>query len=700
MERKFILKVSNRPNLLSSSIFQPRTCFLPQVASWGRRIIIGVSGGILIFAPLAYGAVHPWAYFSIGLLTTLTSLTLLILLFYQIYANPHGALTIPYPPLWWVAIGLVIIVTIQIHSWPQSLVARLSPIALVIRTLGNGYGLAPLLPFSLNPYATLLEGLKLWPALIFFFILIYTVNRKGQLVGLAGLILTVALFETFYGFWYYRSHLVWGWKNLHNASAVSGTFINSNDLATFLVMAILLGYGLFLGLKPTPVAKRANPSDRERRRKWSSPEYAEPGRRRFLVLLLLLILVVGLISTNSRGGMLALICGFFLMTLLIMGRKKHKSHLFMIIFFILSAVIFGILLSSNSVPSRFRQIDYTRYLIYKAALVLFREFPWLGSGFGTFGDLFFRYQSGEMQEYYYLYTHSDWLQLLLESGLAGFVLVTAGWLIFLTSLVKQWYRRHNTLARGLGLGGISALGAGSFHALVDFPLHIPALALVFAGIAAITYLILFHRFSEDAAGSLPTVSVSSKYRKMAILAILGLIAFQLTMGAEVCYCWLAESAAPMEINSTRLTPRLGVEDFRRALTFNSRNSKYYLGLAEALDKSGTGERTLAQAQQSFQAAILYAPANWENHLKLAEFLLRHYEEAPSHRIPIALRELTAALTLCPYSAPLYARIASTLEWAEKYHPGAIPRELRGRQAYYRSRAIALDPSLATSFTAK
>jgi len=171
---------------------------LDQSSSWGRRIIMAISGAILIFAPLAYGAVHPWAYFSLGLLTTLTSLTLLIFLLYQICANPHETLIIPYPPLWWLAIGLVILTIIQIYPWPQGWVARISPKAFEIRALGNGYGMADYLPLSLNPYATLLEGLKLWPALVFFFILIYTINSKGQLLGLVGLILSVALFETFY----------------------------------------------------------------------------------------------------------------------------------------------------------------------------------------------------------------------------------------------------------------------------------------------------------------------------------------------------------------------------------------------------------------------------------------------------------------------------------------------------------------------
>jgi len=45
-----------------------------------------------------------------------------------------------------------------------------SPEALKIRALGTGVGLSPHLPLSLNPNATLLENLKIWPALGLFFL--------------------------------------------------------------------------------------------------------------------------------------------------------------------------------------------------------------------------------------------------------------------------------------------------------------------------------------------------------------------------------------------------------------------------------------------------------------------------------------------------------------------------------------------------
>jgi hypothetical protein len=182
---------------------------LDRSPSWGRGIIIGISGAILIFAPLAYGAVHTWAYFSIGLVTAAASLTMLAWLLYKICARPQELL-IPYPPLWWLAVGLVILTALQVYPWPQGWVARIAPKAWEIRALGNGFGLADFIPLSLNPYATWLEGLKIWSAVVLFFLLIYTIDNRRKLQGMAGLILAVALFEVFYGFWHFRSHLIWG----------------------------------------------------------------------------------------------------------------------------------------------------------------------------------------------------------------------------------------------------------------------------------------------------------------------------------------------------------------------------------------------------------------------------------------------------------------------------------------------------------
>jgi tetratricopeptide (TPR) repeat protein len=281
-----------------------------------------------------------------------------------------------------------------------------------------------------------------------------------------------------------------------------------------------------------------------------------------------------------------------------------------------------------------------------------------------------------LQGTYFPQAHSDWLQLLAESGVAGFLLVAgAGWWFF-SRLVRQWRQRLDPLARGLGLGGLSALAAAGFHALVESPLHVPAIALLVATVAAITYLAIYSRPGPDTGFFYPTRAFFGR-RWAATLILLGLMGLQLAFGIQVYRHWRAERAAPMEINSTRPRPQLTVADFRRALALNPWNSKYYFGLAQVLEgqKNG-GEPAQAEAEQAFQAAIRLSPANWIYHLGLAEFYLSHYRLDPSCYLPQALQEFGAAAQLFPESSDRRARLAAVLEWMERSHPGLVPARLQ------------------------
>ena len=71
--------------------------------------------------------------------------------------------------------------------------------------------------------------------------------------------------------------------------------------------------------------------------------------------------------------------------------------------------------SWTAFPTR---IDDVRYQAFKGALAIFRQFPLFGSGMGTFGDLFYQYQPASLKDWYFLQTHSDWLQLLAETGIS------------------------------------------------------------------------------------------------------------------------------------------------------------------------------------------------------------------------------------------------------------------------------------------
>jgi len=662
--------------------------------AWGRRLILGGGGGILIFAPLAYGAVHPWAYFLVGLAALVLSLALLGVGLYEVGARPTAWRGLPYPPLWWLGVGLGLLILVQVVPFPQGMVHWLSPAAWEVRALGNGLGLADYLPLSLNSYATLLESMKLWPALVLFLVLIYAVNSRRQIVGLVGLILAVALFEVIYGYWHFRPNLIWGWPNPYSGGRLCGTFINSNHLAMLLTMAILLGYGLLLAQeRPGPPGSQGA-RGLSRLQRWSRAEHLEPWFRRLLLLFLLLLLTVGLIFTGSRGGMISLGVGFALMALLIWGRRWSTGPLLLMAVLLVGAVLYSLFLGGAWHLARFQNLmDARRYLIMQGAVAIFRDYPWLGTGIGTFGDLVYRYEPAEFQGTHFIYTHNDWLQLLAEGGLVGFVMVAGAWILFFLALVKQWRRRSHAFSRYLGLGGLAALGAGTFHSLGEFPFHVPALSLVFAAIAAITYLTLHWQHQGGEYFSYPTLKFPGR-RRMAMAVLLGLLGAQLAFGLQVGRFWLAERAAPTEADSTRPAVTSGVGDFLQALALNPGNSKYYAGLAEALQKDGGLEaRTLGEVEGALKKAIFLSPGYWGYHLKLAEFYLGQQARAPSTYVPQALEEFQAAATLFPECAILHFRLAAVLNWAESLDSALVPGGLRETGALHLREALRLDPGL-------
>jgi hypothetical protein len=238
------------------------------------------------------------------------------------------------------------------------------------------------------------------------------------------------------------------------------------------------------------------------------------------------------------------------------------------------------------------------------------------------------------------------------------------------------------------------LAAGLFHALVEFPFHIPACCFLFASIAAITYLAVHYHDHGVEYFSYPVIKFSSQRRKWTGV-LLGLMALQLIFVVRIYHYWGAEWAAPLETNSTRPAPQLTAENFRRALTYNAENSKYNLKLAESLEKQGAMEgATMPEVEGVLKAAVFHSPGYWEYHLKLGEFYLRQFQRTSvSRTITRALQEMDAAVKLFPESGALHLRLALVLNWADKYYAKLVPPELRGQGNFHFRQAVKSDPTL-------
>jgi O-antigen ligase len=126
--------------------------------------------------------------------------------------------------------------------------------------------------------------------------------------------------------------------------------------------------------------------------------------------------------------------------------------------------------------------DSVRQQTFDATWQATKVFWPVGSGLGSFAAVYPRFQPAEMGNDYVEHAHSDYVQLLMETGVLGLLLGA----LVLTLLLAQARKLGRKLASEQGLRNeeqtMLAAGLGLLalllHAWVDFNMRIPALAML------------------------------------------------------------------------------------------------------------------------------------------------------------------------------------------------------------------------------
>jgi hypothetical protein len=120
--------------------------------------------------------------------------------------------------------------------------------------------------------------------------------------------------------------------------------------------------------------------------------------------------------------------------------------------------------------------DSGRWQAYVSTMEMIRDFPWLGSGLGTYRWVFPEYRSGDIPSYgVWEQAHNSTLEATAEMGIPFALLLGIGWLASLVVLFRGMLGRNRdailpTAAFWIGLLVI-------LHSQVDFPLQVPGFAL-------------------------------------------------------------------------------------------------------------------------------------------------------------------------------------------------------------------------------
>ena len=127
-----------------------------------------------------------------------------------------------------------------------------------------------------------------------------------------------------------------------------------------------------------------------------------------------------------------------------------------------------------------RGIQHSRIDLWTDMLPMVKRFPLFGVGLDAFSTAYVPYQTvAKVGPDWVGEAHNEYLQVLLDLGVVGAVLVAA----LLAIVLRRALRRAGESTVELGLLG--ALAAVAIHNLVDFGWQIPANAATWVALAAL-----------------------------------------------------------------------------------------------------------------------------------------------------------------------------------------------------------------------
>jgi O-antigen ligase len=435
---------------------------------------------LLMWAPLPFASERQWGAMLLVALVSGLSISWLIL-FSARAVQPHAVvlrqlrwpLTLLLMPQLWLLL--------QLAPLPASWVAVISPRAAAWHVT------SPLLTLSLDPQYTqyfLLRGLAL---VQLFALTCVLVDSQSRLRMFLVTLVVSGVGQALYGSFMVLSGLELGFfilKYVGHGSA-TGTFINSNHFAGYLVMCIAAGSGLLLSQMRDASGRSWRDRARDLLNLLLSP--------RFLLRVCLIVMVVALILSRSRSGNLSFFIALTVAAAIAIycGRRFARvTWYFFLSLLLIDLLIFGQWFGLAGLLERVQQTDVAGEMRFANAgnLVEYVQAFWLtGSGGGSFYSVFPMFQQGG-GDAFHQHAHNDYLQFVGELGLMGSLPLLFFVLLTLKTAVAAQRERRNALSRGAGFGVVMVLVWCALHSLTDFNLQIMANAATFVCLCGLAWV--------------------------------------------------------------------------------------------------------------------------------------------------------------------------------------------------------------------
>src|SRR5476651_587204 len=348
-----------------------------------ERGILALVLAILVFGPLAMGAVDAWAFLVVQGLT----IGVMLLWAARIWFSPKPQLL--WPPICWVVLAFVIYAVARYFTADIEYVARQEIIQVLV-------------------------------CAFLFFAIVNNLYRQEFSQVISFTLVFLAMGISCYAVFQFltRSNHVWNFTTSYPGRA-SGTYISPNNLAGFLEMLLPLAVAYIVAGRMKPVT-------------------------RILVGYAALIIAAGMAVTFSRGGWAAGAGGLLALLVILIFHRNHRVPALLLLVILIGGGSFFVKNYLSKSLTYMKRVEGTlaggqdtldfRRDMWGAAEEMWRDNFWWGVGPAHYDYRFRQYRAERVQARPDR-AHNDYLNLLADWGTAGGIIVLAGMAIFSVGLL-------------------------------------------------------------------------------------------------------------------------------------------------------------------------------------------------------------------------------------------------------------------------
>lgn len=419
---------------------------------------------LLALAPIPFGANRPWAWSA-------ASLWVFILL--GAWAVAHGLGR--QPLAWRRALVVPLSIMLLLLGWIiVSIIPGVGPPNPVWELASEQLGTVLPGRIALSVDAALVALMRLLAYLSIFWISLQYARDRDRAEALVAWLSWSGLVFALYGLVNYfagNPYLLW-FERWTGQTDVTSTFVNRNHYATFAGLGLLCAAGVGI------IAFRSAWRQSDRSQAALARGIECLAGRPLVYFLIMLVIGMAWLQTHSRMGAGAVSLGIVVMLVLMMATGVVRRHIVQwVIALLLAFFLFQV--SGDITLQRIgdaHEID--RLPLFAIISDQIASAPYTGSGYGSFSQAFLMYRDLRLPINAYTTAHNSYLELATEIGVPATIgfLFAISWCVGLC-VIGAFRRRRDRLYPILAVAATFVVGV---HALLDFSVQIPAVAMLYA----------------------------------------------------------------------------------------------------------------------------------------------------------------------------------------------------------------------------